>query len=100
MKWYIEKRASVWAVVDETGQDVTYIDLAPASHNGEPCGSVTSRDRTPEELRKIACVIAAAPELLKAAKDVIDDLERYAGRCDPGPDKRLAELRRIIAMAV
>lgn len=38
--------------------------------------------------------------LKKAALDVIDDLERYAGRSGPGPDARLLELKGALGIEV
>lgn len=46
-----------------------------------------------------ARLIAAAPELLDAAKLVLVDLDHYVSNHGPGPDVRLATLRAAIAKA-
>lgn len=46
-----------------------------------------------------ARLIAAAPNLLAALEDVIDDMERIAARSGPGPDRRLANARAAIKAA-
>lgn len=49
--------------------------------------------------RANAFLIAAAPDLLKALKECVDDLERYASKSGPGPDKRLANAISAIRRA-
>ena len=67
MSWTIEKRLHVWAIEDRIGP-VAYVETTPVFFEGEPCGSLTSRGRTAEELEEIARLIAAAPLLLRAVK--------------------------------
>lgn len=64
MGWTIEKRLHVWAIGDGKGL-LTYVETAPSFYDGEPCGMLTSRGRTAEELAAIARLIAAAPDLLE-----------------------------------
>lgn len=74
--WNVDSRYHVHAIVDASGNDLTYQQVAPQFHDGEPCGSVTSRGRTAVELEANARLIAAAPELLAA-------LEGVVSRCEP-----------------
>lgn len=75
--WRLDRRQSCWAIVDASGQDVAYQDDAPRFHAGEPCGSITSRGRTAEELEANAALIAAAPDLLAALKTCREALAWY-----------------------
>lgn len=74
----VERRHTCYAVCDEIG-DVTHIDLEPRFYNGAPCGSITSRGRTAEELEAIAKLFAAAPKMLAALKHARQLLEDMAG---------------------
>lgn len=67
MEWNIEKRLHVYAIGDGKGP-ICYVDVAPVFYDGEPCGNLTSRGRSAEELEAIANLIAAAPVLLRAVK--------------------------------
>ena len=69
--WTIEERSGCRAIVDEKGQEITFIDSEPRSFEGKPCGSVTSQGRTAEDLKAITNLIAAAPDLLRACEYVI-----------------------------
>lgn len=77
--WTTERRNGCIAIVDANGHDVTYQDDAPRFHDGEPCGSVTSRGRTSEELEANARLIAAAPALL-AACEFAEAFHEYASK--------------------
>ena len=68
--WTVEKRVSCWAICDSKGQDVTYQDDKPRFYQGEPCGSTTSQGRTAAELAANARLIAAAPDLLDALREL------------------------------
>lgn len=82
--WTTERRNGCIAIVDANGHDVTYQDDAPRFYNGEPCGSVTSRGRTSEELNANVKLIAAAPELLAACKAALHPPE-YDADENPSP---------------
>lgn len=87
--WHVERRFSCWAIVDSKPSDLAYQDDAPRFYNGEPCGSVTSRGRTVEELEANAKLIAAAPELLDALQWIL----RSAGYENGQAPETLRELR-------
>jgi len=70
--WKLDERYGVHAIVDSNGQDITYIDKAPVFYEGKPCGSVTSRGRTREELKELAHLLAAAPDLLEALVKLVN----------------------------
>ena len=44
-------------------------------HDGKPCGSVASQDKTQAEINANAALIAAAPELLAALKSILGTAE-------------------------
>lgn len=46
-----------------------------------------------------ARLIAAAPELLEALKELVNTREQHAGRVEPGSDGRYARARAAIAKA-
>jgi hypothetical protein len=75
--WRVAERYHVHAIVDAKGQDLCYQDHSAYTGPGEPAGCVTSRGRSPEELRANARLIAAAPELLAALKDTLCLAEAY-----------------------
>ena len=52
-----------------------------------------------EQARANAHLIAAAPEMLETAENIIDDLERFCRTQGSGPDKRLEALKKAIAKA-
>lgn len=60
--WTVKKRLHVYAVLDATGQEITFQDTKPQ----QDCGNVTSQGRTAEETQANARLIAASPELLEA----------------------------------
>jgi len=64
--WTIEERLSCRAVVDSAGNDIIHVDKAPAFHEGEPCGSVTSRGYTEQDLVNRIRLFAAVPKLISA----------------------------------
>lgn len=68
-----DSRLSVHAIIDANGQDVAYLEIKPCFCDGEPCGSVTSRGRTAEELRDTARLFAAAADLLAACEAAMAD---------------------------
>ena len=67
--WTVETRFHVHAILDPTGQEITFQDTEPR----EDCGSVTSRGRTAAATQATAHLIAAAPELLEALEEAITD---------------------------
>jgi hypothetical protein len=67
----METRLHVHAIIDARGE-VAFIDTEPRFHNGEPCGSITSRGRTAEELRAIARLLTGAPDLLRTLRALTD----------------------------
>jgi len=73
----VETRAYVHAVLDAEGKEVTFIGTEPNFYEGEPCGSVTTRGRTKEELAQIAHAIGALPELIAALKESIAVYETH-----------------------
>jgi len=101
--WSLDRRSTCWAIVDAKGQDLAYQDDAPRFHDGEPCGSVTSRGRTSKDLEANARLIAAAPDLLAALELAESSLSTYAttGAFTPGQPSGwlLAQLRLAIARA-
>ncbi|MCK9569769.1 hypothetical protein M0R72_12570 [Candidatus Pacearchaeota archaeon] len=68
--WHTDRRYGCHAIVDSKGQDLCYQDVEAYSGPGEPAGSVTSRGRTTFELEANARLIAAAPDLLAACKEL------------------------------
>lgn len=92
--WHTELRDGCRAIVDGNGKDITYLDIAPRFFNGEPCGSVTSRGRTVEELAATAELLAAAPALLTALKDAADMLRLM------GVDMQAHEMTRQMLAAI
>jgi hypothetical protein len=68
--WTIEERQSCRAVVDSARNDILHVDKAPAFHEGEPCGSVTSRGYTAEELTDRIRLLAAGPKLVEALQKI------------------------------
>lgn len=99
--FHVEDRFGCWAIVDEKGQDIAYQDKEPRFFEGEPCGSVTSRGRTAEELKANANLFAASPDLLEACVRA----ERwYANHCaalnaNPEESITIQLLRAAIAKA-
>lgn len=73
----VDTRLHVHAILDNAGEPITFIDVEPQFHDGEPSGSVTSRGRTKEELAEIANAIAALPDLIKALKESITVYETH-----------------------
>ena len=72
----VERRHSVWAIVDANGRDVGYQEIKPMfDEHGKPCGNIASRGRTPEEMKANADLWAAAPELLEACREALADCE-------------------------
>lgn len=69
--WRLDLRHNSQAIVDANGKDLAYQDTHPRFLNGEPCGSVTSKGRTAEELAANALLIAAAPQLLDTMKGLV-----------------------------
>ncbi len=98
--WTISERYSCWAIVDETGRDVFYVDKqGQADH-----GSVTSRGCTAEELADRAALCAAGPEMLQALKLAEEELqfdkERATYSNEPREvDQALRVVRAAIAKA-
>lgn len=78
----VDERDGCWAVVDATGRDVVYLDKEPRFYHGEPCGSTTSRGRTPEELKANAIMFASAPDLLAALKGAQGALRKALNAMD------------------
>ena len=70
--WTIDTRFHVYAILDPTGQEITFQDTEPQ----EDCGSVTSRGRTAEETQANARLMAAAPELLEALESITASYDR------------------------
>lgn len=67
--WRVINGVSCRRVESECGSPVTII-YNHQEYNGEPCGSITSQDKSEEELAANANLIAAAPELLAVLKSV------------------------------
>lgn len=67
-------------------------------HNGYRAARIQI-DADVGDFAELARLLAAAPALLKALRDCLDDLERYARRSGPGPDRRLEAARAAIALA-
>jgi hypothetical protein len=90
--WKIEERSACRAIVPASGAEVTFIYRQ---------GSVTTRERSDEELAANAALIAAAPMLLEAAREVLGALDTLSGDrvlpmiCEHGRDA----LRSAIAAA-
>jgi hypothetical protein len=71
----VQEREHCWAIVDAKGQDVGYQDKEAYRGPGAPAGSVTSRGRSPEELRANALLWAAAPVLFRELDAICAALE-------------------------
>ena len=86
--WKIEERSLCRAIVDENGQEITFIDSEPRSFEGKPCGSVTSQGRTKEELKAITHLIGSAPDLLEACHCSCELCQMmHSGKADCKPCK-------------
>jgi hypothetical protein len=97
----VETRLHVHAILDAKGQEVTFIDVAPSFHDGQPCGSVTTRGRTKEELAELARAIGALPELIASLKECIAVYETHrdnqpTGHLWPDPN-HIHHARRALA---
>ena len=71
----VETRLHVHAILDDNGQEVTFVDVEPSFHDGQPCGSVTTHGRTKEELAELARAIGALPTLIAVLKETISVYE-------------------------
>ena len=77
----VEVRDTVYAIVDQRGRDVIYVEIAPCwGPDDEPCGSLTSRGRTAGELYASAHLFAAAPHMLAALTICADRLAELGDR--------------------
>jgi len=86
--WRLETRAHCFAVVDASGQEVAFIDLAGQAD----CGSTASRGRTAEELHEIARLIEAAPTLLGALRCVAAMAPRPGGVAVAAPHQAFLDV--------
>lgn len=68
--WHIQERQTCRAIVDSANQDIGYVDKYPMFFDGKPCGSVTSRNYTAEELTDRIRLLAAAPKLVAALWEI------------------------------
>lgn len=68
--WMVERcHLGQWVMAGES-----YIVAIPdhLEHDGAPCGSIVSQDKTQEELNANAALISAAPDLLDACLALLD----------------------------
>jgi len=76
--WDVQQLASCQAI--QAGPKIRICHLPDhIEHDGEPCGSIESQDKTQDEIDANARLIAAAPELLAALRD----LQTYLDECNP-----------------
>ena len=70
-------------------------------HEGNPCGSIISQDKTDEELQANAALIAAAPELLEACKFLVSKFDDIDFQEIPAPIFNVIEnsIKQAIAKA-
>ena len=71
--WHLTSRNNCWAISNDA-EDIVYV-FRPYILDGRPCGSVTTRGRSLEEMEANAWLIAAAPELLEALRDMMQQAE-------------------------
>ena len=69
--WKLVTREHVHAIVPKFGHDVTWV---PTKGHKEH-GSIAGRERSDDELLANAKLIAAAPDLLEALRDVLEHFE-------------------------
>lgn len=97
MKNEMKHTPGPWAV----GRALSNTNAVPIRKDGENiawvCGLDSALELSPEETAANAALIAAAPELLRELKILLNLCERYAGPCICGGE--LTEARAAIAKA-
>ena len=72
--WYVEKLLHIQCVTAEPGN--MFQQIVPLvnhqENDGHPYGSITSQNKTQDEIDANARLIAAAPELLEVAKAIVN----------------------------
>lgn len=76
--WEVKSGMSCRRVEDTHGGAVTII-YNHQEYNGEACGSITSQNKTDDELQANARIIAAAPELLEACEALLVMMGKQGG---------------------
>lgn len=90
-KWTVANGLQVWV---DGHNAVSSPRICKIVNAAEPV-----RQLSPEEQKKCAHLIAAAPDLLAALEACLPDLKHYAATHGPGPDRRLEQARAAIAKA-
>lgn len=95
--WKIDSRESCRAIVDSAGNDIVYVDKTPSFYEGTPCGSVTSRGYSAEDLADRIRLLAAAPILARALQDIsanaAESVEWIRRVCKRALDTALAQYK-------
>ena len=73
--WKVDERFNCFAIEHHAGNEITFISHHYEDENGEPCGSISSQDKTQTEIHANAKLIAAAPCLLELCKTILNWLQ-------------------------
>lgn len=74
-KWETKNLAHGTAIENETGSRICFLPKKWFSENRQPVGSIMVKNKTQEEIKSNALLIAAAPELLAACEWYLSEME-------------------------